>query len=126
MLIEQVNSNKQGDVGMGAAIAYFSKQGFTVSIPLTDSQDYDMVVEDNLIGELHTVQVKTTYSVRNGNFRVDLRTKYHNGQAAHMDHNRIKYVFVLTEENDQYLIPTKALNGAQSFTLNDRLEKYKV
>ncbi len=40
------NSKKQGDIGLGAAIAYFTFKGFTVSIPLTDSQDYDLVVDD--------------------------------------------------------------------------------
>ena len=32
---------KQGNVGL--AIAYYSKLGYT--IPLTDSQDYDMILE---------------------------------------------------------------------------------
>lgn len=38
------------------AIAYFSTNGYTVSIPLNDTQDYDLVVEKDNI--LQTVQVK--------------------------------------------------------------------
>lgn len=41
-----INSKKQGDVGMCYAIAYYSRLGWTVSIPITDSQDYDLLVEN--------------------------------------------------------------------------------
>jgi hypothetical protein len=41
MLKNQENSNKQGNVGLAEAIAYFTRFGYTVSIPLTDSQKYD-------------------------------------------------------------------------------------
>lgn len=43
------NTNKEkGNSGLGMAIAYFSSNGFTVSIPLNDTQDYDLVIEKNL------------------------------------------------------------------------------
>jgi len=51
------NSKNQGDAGVGQAIAYFTKLGYIVSIPLTDSQDYDLIVE--IEDELKKVQVKT-------------------------------------------------------------------
>ena len=39
-------TNKQkGNSGLGIAIAYFSINGYTVLIPLNDTQDYDLVVE---------------------------------------------------------------------------------
>ena len=44
-MLNQKNSRKQGDVGLGRAIAYFTSEGFTVCLPLTDNQDYDLVVE---------------------------------------------------------------------------------
>lgn len=28
------------------AMAYFSKIGYTVSVPITDSQDYDLIVDN--------------------------------------------------------------------------------
>ena len=40
------NSKAQGDIGLSQAIAYFAKEGYTVCIPLTDSQDYDLIVEN--------------------------------------------------------------------------------
>lgn len=40
------DSNKEkGNSGLGMAIAYFSTRGYTVSIPLNDTQDYDLVIE---------------------------------------------------------------------------------
>ena len=39
-------SNKEkGNSGLGMAIAYFSTNGYVVSIPLNDTQDYDLVIE---------------------------------------------------------------------------------
>ena len=40
-----INFKKQGDMGMCYAIAYYSKLGWTISIPVTDSQDYDLIVD---------------------------------------------------------------------------------
>ena len=51
------NTKKQGDVGLGAAIAFFSNLGYTVATPLTDSQNYDLVVD--MDEGLKKVQVKT-------------------------------------------------------------------
>jgi hypothetical protein len=54
----RANPRKQGDVGLGSAVGWFAANGYTVSLPLTDSQDYDVVVDD---GEgLARVQVRTT------------------------------------------------------------------
>lgn len=62
MLFENaINSKKQGDIGMCYAMAYYAKLGWTVSIPVTDSQDYDLVVDNGT--RLFKVQVKTTKSI---------------------------------------------------------------
>ena len=52
-------TNKQkGNTSLGIAIAYFSSNGYTVSIPLNDTQDYDLIIEkDNLFQAVH---VKST------------------------------------------------------------------
>ena len=49
-------NKEKGNSGLGMAIAYFSTKGYTVSIPLNDTQDYDLVVEKD--GHLKMVQVK--------------------------------------------------------------------
>lgn len=74
MLFENCkNSQSQGNVGMGQAIAYYTQKGYTVSIPLNDCQEYDLVVE--YPEGLKKVQVKTTkHKAKSGNYIVNLRT----------------------------------------------------
>jgi hypothetical protein len=55
------NSKKQGDAGLGQAIAYFTSQGYDVALPLTDSADWDLIVE--MESGLKRVQVKTSYQL---------------------------------------------------------------
>lgn len=58
-----LNSKQKGNIGISAALLAFSKLGWTVCIPITDSQDFDLVVEDDE-GYLCKVQVKYTASKR--------------------------------------------------------------
>lgn len=55
------NSKKQGDAGLGQAIAYFTMLGYEVALPLTDSADWDLIVDTG--EELKKVQVKTSYQM---------------------------------------------------------------
>ncbi len=42
------DTNKEkGNSALGIAIAYFSTNGYIVSIPLNDTQDYDSIVDKN-------------------------------------------------------------------------------
>ena len=67
------NSHSQGNVGMGRAIAHYTIKGYTISIPLNDCQEYDLVVE--YPDGLKKVQVKTTkHKAPSGNYVVNLRT----------------------------------------------------
>lgn len=44
------NTNKEkGNSSLGIAIAYYASNGYTVSIPLNDTQDYDLIVDKNNI-----------------------------------------------------------------------------
>lgn len=48
-------TQKKGDLAVSRAIFYFTELGYDVSIPVTESASYDLVVDD---GSLHRVQVK--------------------------------------------------------------------
>lgn len=128
MLIGQKNTKKQGDVGMGIAIGYFSIMGYTTSIPLTDSQDYDLVVD--IDDKLYKVQVKTTtFKNSNGNYRVNLRVFGGNrsGQTVkHFDNKVVDYLFVVTEDGDKYFIPSNQISTTNQLTLNHSFDKFKV
>jgi len=121
------NSKKQGDLGLGIAISYFSSLGYTVSLPLTDSQDYDLIVD---IGELKRVQVKTT-SNKNpwGNFTADFRTMGGNQKkywVKKLDKSKVEFLFILTSEGTKYLIPTKELKGNSTVTLGKVYDQFKI
>lgn len=54
-----LNSRKEiGNAALSMAIAYFGSNGYVVSVPLNDTQDYDLVVDKD--GKLQKVQVKGT------------------------------------------------------------------
>ena len=55
------NSKKQGDAGLGQAIAYFTMKGYDVALPLTDSADWDLIAE--IDGVLKRVQIKTSSQI---------------------------------------------------------------
>ena len=64
------NTNKEtGNTGLGVAIAYYISNWYIVSIPLNDTQDYDLIVEkDNKLSQYiipkECIKNKTTLNVR--------------------------------------------------------------
>ena len=124
-----INSKKQGDVGMCYAIAYYSRLGWTVSIPITDSQDYDLLVE-NTDNNILKVQVKTSrYLTEGGTYQVSLKTCGGNksGQTIKkMDKNYINLVFVLVDDGSCYSIPTEKIESSGSMNLGDKYSEFKV
>ena len=114
------NTKTQGTVGLGSAIDYFVRNNYIVSIPLNDSQDYDLIVD----GEegLKRVQVRTTSHKRHGSYVVNLSVS--GGSATRRSQTRkvgtdMKYdlLYVLCEDNTRYLIP-KCVLGRREKTLN--------
>ncbi len=126
-MLDQKNTKKQGDVGLGAAIGYFVTKGYTVSVPLTDSQDYDLIVDDGLIKR---VQVKTTKFKRRKHFYVSMTTKGGNrsgaGKIKNFDKTKVELVFILTSENEKYIIPVEAMTAKDSITIDERYDPYKI
>ena len=124
------NSKKQGDIGLGSAIQYFTCAGCTVLIPLTDSQDYDLVIDDGQ--SLKKVQVKTTsYKTKNGRYNVGLKMQGGNSKKnkIHKFANEIEYdiLFVLTSSGEKYIIPKKDIKDVRSsICLGIGYEKYKI
>ena len=104
------NSHSQGNVGMGRAIAYYTTKGYTVSIPLNDCQEYDLVVE--YPDGLKKVQVKTTRTkAPSGKYIVGLRTM--SGYKDKYTYKLGKYdiLFVITELGQTYEYTATQLEG---------------
>lgn len=128
-LQETRNSKKQGDIGLVTAIWWFERNGCPVSIPLTDSQDYDLVADVD--GKLSKVQVRTTYHKKpSGIYKADLRVRGGNrsgtGKVKHFDPVRVDYMFVVTNAGDMYLIPSNEIANIHSVTLGEKYEQYRV
>lgn len=129
MLLTYKNSKKQGDAGLGLAIGYFCSYGHPVAIPLTDSQDYDLIVEVN---GLKKIQVKTTkHKTASGLYEVGLRvlggnsrTNYIHKHAHELDYDSL---FVVTGDGAFYLIPKTAISHLRSsLVLGAKYRSYRV
>ena len=128
MLRDQKNSKKQGDVGHGIAIGWFASNGYTVCIPLTDSQDYDLVVDNG--NGLKKVQVKTTYyKSKYGVYQVNLKVCGGNKSSSTVKRfcqSFADYVFVVTEDGMKYLIPTSVIKAENALNLGHDKDKFLV
>ena len=122
------DTNKdKGNSSLGIAIAYYASNGYIVSIPLNDTQDYDLVVDkDNLIKK---VQVKSTgCKTKYGNYQVALKSC---GGAKGKTYKtiietNIDEVFIVTEALEMYILPIKDLKNKSTINLCSRYQKYKV
>lgn len=117
----------QGNIGLGAAIAHYTSIGIPVSLPLNDTQKYDLVIDR---GSLLKVSIKTTSSkAKSGNYIVQLRNtggssgKY---KVRKFIPNEVDILFVLTEDGNKYEIPTSLVYVGSALTLTADLDKFKL
>jgi hypothetical protein len=121
------NPRSQGDAGLGIAIAYFSRVGVRVGIPLTDSQPYDLMVDNG--GELSRVQVRTTTCKRGNFYFVSLKTVGANttGVVTRLfDKAAYEWLFVVCGDATAFLIPTEAIDARHSIQLGRKYEPYRL
>lgn len=128
MFEECKNSKKQGDAGLGVAIGYFCAKGVTVSLPLTDSQDYDLIIDED--GLLKKVQVKTTnykYGGKYWNFNLSVKGGNQSfGTIKKFDNTKVDYVFVLCGDGTKYLIPSIDIKAKNNLSLYSPWDKFKI
>ena len=128
MIKRNANPRKQGDAGLGVAICWFAGNGYTVCVPLTDSQRYDLVVENG--SGLFRVSVKTsTQKSTSGRYMVGLRTigsNMYRTTIKKFDASEYEYLFAACEDGTRYLIPATAIESGNTITLSGRYEKYKI
>lgn len=124
--------SKQGNIGLGQAIAYYMSKGYVVLLPINDTQPYDLAV-DKLDGNgLKRVSVKTTQSkkTQSSNFLVDLRSS--GGSRKQFtnklfDKSSCDIVFVYTIENDIWEFPSEKIEVTSTLSLNKKIYgQYKI
>ena len=123
-----VNRKQQGDIGVAMAIAYYTREGCAVSVPLTDTTRYDLVVDRD--GQLLRVQAKTTRYRRYSRYEVALRTHGGNqswrGEAKYITADDCDLVFVYALNGDMWEVPVKVVEGRGVLNLGKLVDQYRV
>lgn len=115
----------QGNIGLGKAIDYFTSYQITVSIPLNDTQKYDLVADIN--GELKRISVKTSRYLKKNKYGVKLnRAGGTSRKTIPFDNSSCDYIFVLTGDNRIYLIPSKIITSKYTVIINEKYAQYEV
>lgn len=102
-------TQRKGDSAVALAIATFTAMGYDVSIPLTESAAYDLVVDVG--GSIYRVQVRYTSTDE-----VDLRRIHSNSKGyvvKKCKENSYDWLYILNGEGKQYLIK-ECLSGRRS------------
>lgn len=122
------SSNKEkGNAGLALAIGYFGSNGYIVSVPLNDTQDYDLVV-DNGDG-LKSVQVKATAQrTEYGVSIVSLKSCGGTNGSVYkrVSETNVDYLFIVTELQEMYFIPLSDFNNTTRLNLGSERQKYRV
>jgi PD-(D/E)XK nuclease superfamily protein len=124
---KDANPRKQGNAGLGIAIAYFARIGVDVAIPLTDTQRYDLVIDRG--DRLERVQVKTTAMKQGHGYAVHLRTLGGNKSqvvAREFHPSDYEWLFVVCGDATAYLIPTTAITARSALFLSRKYEPYRI
>ena len=122
-MLFETNKDK-GRAGLSMGIAYFGANGYSVNIPLNDTQWYDFVVEKD--GKFYTVQCKATGSENNV---ISLRScGGTSGQAYDniLDHP-LDFLFCLDKQQNMFVIPVEDIRlsgNKKQITLNTELSKF--
>ena len=119
--MDEVNRKQIGRIGLSMAINYFTLQGYTVSLPMNDTQWYDIVIEKN--GKFETVQCKATQTKDN---RIDFRsTGGTKGEVYDnlLNHSELDYLFCVNKDLDMWLIPIKDITTTRQITLRTEPNK---
>src|ERR1700686_1320361 len=96
-----MSTNDVGNMGLGLAIHKLTEKGYRVSVPLTDTQSYDLVVDIN--DTLYKVMVRyTNQKATSGFYRVGLQTVWRSLAGAlkvkAFDSSKIDFLFVGTPD----------------------------
>src|SRR3712207_1609064 len=94
------DTQRKGDIAVSQAIATFTRLGYDIAVPLTESAAYDLIVDD---GEgIWRIQVK--YS---GGKEVDLR-RIHSNSKGYMVKKTAEqaydWLYILKDSGEEYVI----------------------
>ena len=102
-------TQRKGDIAVAQAIATFTKMGYDISLPITESAAYDIIVDT---GEnIYRVQVRFSSTPA-----VELRRIHSNSQGYVVKKTKLNaydWLFILFSDGREYLIKS-CLDGRRS------------
>ncbi len=123
-----MNSKEFGNLGLSVAINYFVFNNYKVSLPINDSQKYDLIVDDGIL--LQRVSVRTTSSLSEyGIPIVHLRTTGGNqsfNYAKHFDKKSCDLLFAYCPHHGIWCVPTENINNVNTLSLGKKCEQFRV
>jgi hypothetical protein len=123
-----MNTKHKGDIALTQAIAFFTRHGYEVLLPIGDKRDYDCVVEKE--GALQKVQVKFAGMYNDGACKVSLRVAGGNQSRNYVkkySKEAFDILFVYTESGFSYQVPWKEIQETNQLTIDDKKYiKYRV
>lgn len=107
-------TQKKGDLAVAQAIATFTRLGYDVSLPITESTAYDIIIDAS--GKLYRTQVRYS-SIQD----VELRRIHSNSQGyvvKKTKKNAYDWLYILFPNGKEYLIK-QCLDGRRSIKPRD-------
>lgn len=114
-------TQRKGDTAVAQAIATFTRLGYDVSLPITESAAYDLIIDTN--PKLHKVQVRYL-----GGKEVDLRRIHSNSKGyvvKKVKDGAYDWLYVLKSDRTEYLF-TSCFPGRRSITPTEQYLIAKV
>lgn len=122
-----ITTTDQGNIGLCKALYEYQKMGYTISLPISENQKYDLILDD---GQLKKVQVKTTqYKSKYGTYNVNIKTcggNKSNHKIHYFDCKNCDILFILTDSGDVYSIPSDEVKSKSTLTLSKKFDKFKI
>lgn len=113
--MKEINRKQIGRIGLSMAINYFTGQGYTVSLPMNDTQWYDLVIEKD--GKFETVQCK---AIQTQTDDINLRSAGGTNGGVYdnlLNHSELDYLFCVNKDLNMWLIPVKDITSKNSIRL---------
>lgn len=122
------NTNKsRGNTGVSLAIAFYGANGYTVSIPINDTQDYDLIIDSG--NKISRVQAKfSTQRSEHGVQKIPLRSLggTNGGVYKTLVDTDIDIVFCANPDMEMWSIPKEHITQRNVLNLGKKYDQFRV
>ena len=122
------NTNKEkGNTGLSIAIAYFGSNGYTVSLPINDTQDYDLIVDkDDIVSR---VQVKfTAFKEYENSYKVSLQSSGGTSGKVYKNfiNTNVELLFIVCSNKTLFLFPKEVITQKSNMSVSTEKSKFST